>query len=170
MRDILILIGLSLVSLIVGTMIYFLSDGKNIVSRQTATSNQAASIVAFAPIVSGLDSSVTKRKNYLVTSSAQLTELWKMFSSNGTPPAVDFVASNIIAVFAGEKPTAGYTISVSKIKDSDTRMVTVLLSRPDKNCVLTQALTAPYQIIKIPKSTLPLNHTDISTTTPCLNK
>lgn len=170
MRDILILISLALASLIVGTMIYFLSDGKNTASRQIANSAQAASIVAFAPIVSGFNSSVTERKNYLITSSTQLSELWKMFATNSKPPVVDFVSSNVIAVFAGQKPTGGYSISVSKIKDSDTRTVTVLLSRPDKNCVLTQALTAPYQIIKIPKSTLPLDHTDISTTTPCLNK
>ncbi len=170
MRDILILIGLALASLVVGTAVYLFSDGKNTLSRQNANTSQASSIVAFVPIVSGLNSSVTKRKNYLVTSPTQFKELWKMFSTNSKPPVVDFVSSNIIAVFAGQKPTTGYSISVSKIKDSDTRTVTVLLTHPDKNCVLTQALTAPYQIIKIPKSTLPLDHTDISTTTPCLNK
>ncbi len=54
-----------------------------------------------------------------------------------------------IAVFMGEKPTGGYSIEVTDIGDSEGRTgVTVKEVVPQKDALVTQALTQPYTIIR----------------------
>jgi len=65
-----------------------------------------------------------------------------------------------VAVFAGEVPTAGYDIAVAEVEDADKRMVKIELTRPDEGCVLAQSMTAPYQVIELPKTSLLFTHAD----------
>ena len=112
---------------------------------------------------------MTTRANYLITTQAGLSQLWRMLGT-GAPalPAVDFTQDDVIAVFAGSEPTAGYAISVAKVADAANRLVTVTLSSPDSTCVLAESLTAPYQVVELAKTALPLAHEDTTATTNCL--
>ncbi len=134
-----------------------------------ADSQQSAVIVPFTKIVSGSQSQVSRRVNYVITSSAELNELWKMVDTTATPPNIDFEKDAVIAVFAGERPTTGYAIEVSNVVDSNTRLVSITLTKPDGNCMTGQSLTTPYEIVAVPTTSLPLSHEDISTTVSCQN-
>ena len=123
----------------------------------------------FAEIAIGAQSTVAERVNYLITTSGQLEELWKMIDASGAPPAIDFEKDAVIAVFAGQKPTAGYAIAVSRIEDDSLRTVVVALTEPGEGCMSAQVLTAPYQIAVVPAALLPLAHKDISVTAACAN-
>lgn len=171
MRDTLIVIGLALVAILIGVFMFLYGQG-NLSGPSSAavsyTPTPAAVDVPFTPLAQGEQSTVSTRANYLITSKSELADLWKMVDARGQIPVVDFTTNNVIAVFAGKEPTAGYTIAVSKIQDTSTREVTVTLSAPGGSCVLAQKVTAPYQIVELPKTSLNFTHQDILTTTSCL--
>lgn len=127
----------------------------------------AAVAVPFAELARGTNAPIDRRVNYLITSPEQFRDLWAMIGAAEMMPDIDFSAYVVAAVFAGEKPTGGYDITVSGVKDADVRTVTVTLAEPGGDCVLTQMITAPYQIIKLPRTTLNIIHEDVSTTVGC---
>lgn len=172
MKDTLILVGLAVGAVVVGAGIYFMY-GAALVSR---TPNAAASAgtsatagVAFSPLAAGTHSGVTSRVNYSITSPSELALLWKMTDAQGPVPSVDFATHSVIAVFAGTAPTGGYSVAISKIMDSEqSRTVVVTFVKPGGSCILPQVETAPYEIIAVPRTALPLTHTDTEQVTSCL--
>ncbi len=172
MKDTLIIIGLALVAVIAGSFIFLYGRGSlsNASSSAVTYGAQTASAatVPFTELAQGARSTVSVRANYLITSEAQLVKLWKMIDARGQAPVVDFTKNDVIAVFAGKKPTAGYAVAVSKVEDTNTREVTVALTSPGGNCVLAQSITEPYQVIELQKTTLALTHVDQEITASCL--
>ena len=172
MKDTAIIVGMAAVAVVIGVVIFLNGGGSNSANTQQsagANNNQVAIAVPFTELTHGTQSTVKKRTNYLITSSVELNQLWKMTDASGEVPTVDFTQNDVIAVFAGTEPTAGYTVAVAKVEDSATaRAVTVTLAKPGGSCILAQSLTAPYQIVVFTKSTLPLTHEDQTTTLSCL--
>lgn len=170
MRNHIIVGGAIVVAIIVGVLA-FLYSNKNVsnASPSAATENtQAAVAVPFTEIAEGTRSTVSTRANYLITSADQLTKLWAMIDATGTPPTIDFKNNSIIAVFAGNESVAGSAIAVTKIEDTNARTVSVTITEPSGACALKQKTAAPYEIISLPATTLPLTHQDtIATTTEC---
>ncbi len=71
-------------------------------------------------------------------------------------------------MFAGQQPTGGYTIEVQEVADfGDTRTFSVALTAPGAGCVVTDALTSPYQIIRVPVGTHYLRAVDTSVASDC---
>lgn len=167
-KDAIILIAIAVAALIACAIVFWYGglwkDTSKAVSGASAT---AAVAVPFSEIAQGDHSSVTQRVDYLITSSSELDELWSMTNASGTPPVINFATSSVIAVFAGDKPTDGYSIDVSNVADAAERTVSVMIRVPNPACAGAQAATAPYQIISLPKTTLPLTHTDTIATTTC---
>lgn len=143
--------------------------GAQIASPTMNTGEAPAATVPFTAIASGSRSLVTTRVNYLITNEEELGRLWKLLDATNTPPTVDFKESAVIAVFAGEQPTAGYAIDISKVEDSGRRMVSVTLNQPGSGCVAAQVLSTPYKVVTLPVTSLPLDHEDTSTTVACSN-
>ena len=164
MKDELILLGVALLAIIIGASIFLFGS---INPNQNGTStNLSAVTVPFTQLAQGEHSTVAARVNYAITSADQLAVLWKMINATGTPPAIDFNTNTVIAVFGGEEKTATYTISVSKVEDASARVVTVMLTKPDGTCK-KQTLLAPYELVIVPKTSLPLSHEDEIATTSC---
>ncbi|MCR4333928.1 MAG: hypothetical protein NUV60_02885 [Patescibacteria group bacterium] len=166
-RDTHIIIGLALVALAIG--VFFLARFRTASDTPSAVANiqPSAVIVPFTKIVSGEKSTVTERVNYLITSSDELTKLWKMVDATGTPPTVDFNTQNVIAVFAGKESTS--SIAVAKIEDTNARVVSVTLTKPDGACATELTAPAPYEIVVVAVTTLPLAHEDLAATAGCPN-
>jgi len=127
----------------------------------------AAVTVPFTALAEGARSEVSSRVNYLVTTQEELSALWELLKEPPPPPTVDFNAKVVAAVFAGKAPTTGYSITVAEVQDVDKRVVKIELTKPDESCVLAQSVTAPYQIIELPKTSLPFTHADTWVTKPC---
>ncbi|MBU6388646.1 protease complex subunit PrcB family protein [Patescibacteria group bacterium] len=166
-KDTLILIGVVLVALVAGSAFFFLGRGNSTTSSAVADTQPLPAAVPFTEVAQGSKSTVTTRVNYAITSADQLNKLWKMVDATGTPPKVDFKTQAVIAVFMGEKPTTGYAIKISKVEDSSARKVSVTLVAPSGSCATGQSLTAPYEIVVVPATSLPLEHEDIPTTKGC---
>ncbi|MBU6491016.1 protease complex subunit PrcB family protein [Patescibacteria group bacterium] len=171
MRNILAIVGLVVAATIIGAFV-FLYGGNTFPSRSSlapAYNNPPdKTTIPFTELAHGAHSSIPVRANYLITSEDQLSELWKMIDAGGQTPKVDFATQSVIAIFAGQKPTAGYTIAVSNVEDAATRDVTITLTSPGGSCLLAQSLTAPYQVVELPKTSLAFTHKDLATTLSCL--
>ena len=133
----------------------------------TTVSNGPGTPVAFTEIAKGDQSKVMTRDNYLVTTPEQMAKLWSLVAVEGPAPTVDFSKNDVIAVFAGKEPSAGYTIHVTRVTDGAERMVTVELATPGPSCSAARTVTTPFQILLLPKTARTLTHTDIATTTSC---
>lgn len=118
-------------------------------------------------IAHGSQSQVKNRVNYLIQSEKELGDLWKLLNTDKKVPEVDFASKSVIAVFAGEKQTAGYDIIVQSVVDTQVREVTISLIKPGPGCVTGQVITAPYQLVEVPKTSLSLTHKDVDVIARC---
>lgn len=167
-RDTLILIGAAVVVVAIG-VIALASRGGSLassVSPSVADDQSAGSGISFTKLVQGTQSAIDTRVNYVITSPAQMSELWDMIVATGTPPAVDFKTHSVIAVFAGKE--ASTAISVAKIEDTSVeRMVSIVLANPDTSCSQKLPAVSPYEIITVLATQLPLAHTDVLMKADC---
>ncbi|MEJ0053573.1 MAG: protease complex subunit PrcB family protein [bacterium] len=181
MKDLLIIVGMIIASGIIGAYLYFYTPDELMmgvpaveqVATTTPNSTEAMEIggpVDFTTLTTGTHAGgVTTRKNYLATDAEGIAKLWKLaFGTSSTTPAVDLSSQEVVGVFAGQKPTGGYAIAVTKVEDSATeRTVYVTLTVPGKGCMVTQSLSTPYSIIVMPRSPLPVTHQDATSTREC---
>ena len=159
-RNAFILFGVALVAIAVGVAVFISGGSDSFSSTSLADSQQSAVIVPFITLAEGPQSKIVSRGSYLIDTQEELAELWKLIEEPPPVPTVDFSTKVVVAVFAGEVPTAGYDIAVAEVEDADKRMVKIELTRPDEGCVLAQSMTAPYQVIELPKTSLLFTHAD----------
>lgn len=139
--------------------------GRGDLQSDIAMRSIAATEVPFEKLVEGTHSAVSTRKNYLITSESQLKELWTLLDATTTPPTIDFSTHSVIAIFAGHDSCLD--ISVTRIEDTEDRMVSVEIAKTDDRCAGDMFPTSPYEIVVIPATTLPFTHEDSSTTVSC---
>lgn len=75
------------------------------------------------------------------------------------PPAasIDFDREMFIVAAMGQRRTGGYAIEITQVVENDDALtVYYQLRTPASGSFVTQALTSPYHIIRLPKSDLPL--------------
>lgn len=155
---------IALLVVIIGVFVYGIPVG---ILKGGKDNRLAAAAVPFSELARGADAPIDRRVNYLITSAEQFRDLWEMVGGTKPMPDVDFSKDVVMAVFAGAQSTGGYDIVVSNITDADVRTVTVTLKEPGGNCARARTLTAPYQIIKLPATTLKLVHKDVSAVVGC---
>jgi hypothetical protein len=161
------IVGVALLAIAIGVGMFFFSRDAAPTSAPLAQTQQVAVEVPFTELARGAQSTIGRRVNYVITSPEQFRDLWGLVGAKGRMPDVDFSRSAVAAVFAGERPTGGYGIAVSKVEDASARKIVITLTQPDGDCVLKKAVTTPYQIVELPNTTLQFTHEDISTTTGC---
>jgi hypothetical protein len=164
MRDKIVIIGLAAFALVIAALILMFAFGSKTASQAPAIS-PAAVAVPFAEIRRGAHPMTMGRVNYLITSPSELTALWKMIGATTTPPEVDFANRVVLAVFAENAP--GETISISRIEDTDTRRVSIIVGKAVGVCMKKLPATSAYEIVSAPSTTLPLTHVDTLATTSC---
>ena len=168
------IIGVAVIAILIGSGLYYLED------KQSASVTASPSPVIPAPQkhtvsfriieTGGNAAKVTSAKNYAAYTQAGLIRLWGLAhdTDGTTPPAVDFAKEYVVGVFAGQKPTGGYSVAVTGITDDGaTRTIAVTFTKPGQGCITNQMVTSPYQIIAIPVSDAALAHADTENSVPC---
>jgi len=179
MRDTLIILGICIAAFVVGGYLYI----NNVGPTATAIPELGATAETPEPVIESVGpvtfsvlsqgtraSGISDRKNFAVRSELAFEDLWqKVHGEDGEAlPKVAFDQYQVIGVFAGIKSSGGYAISVISVQDSATeRMVTIAITSPGEGCSVTQALTNPYQLIKLPASNLPLTREYVEEIRPC---
>ena len=177
MRHMLIVLGISLAAIVVGAGLYFYGPSElretpvlNGTEASVLSADQAVA-VSFAVLAEGTNaSSVSERKNFAAYTEEDFARLWAMAYGTGgeTMPSIDFDTQYVIGVFAGEKSSGGHSIKVASVTDaSSIRTVSMALMRPGEGCVVSQALTNPFQLIAVPVSDRELARTETEFTVAC---
>jgi hypothetical protein len=67
-------------------------------------------------------------------------------------PSIDFARHMLVAVAAGTRPTGGFSIEVRRVATrADTLEVTVLETCPAPGAVVTQGLSQPVEVVRVPR-------------------
>ncbi|MBU3979022.1 protease inhibitor I42 family protein [Patescibacteria group bacterium] len=106
----------------------------------------------FETIIRDYNSNQTAQNNYVIKSEAEWIPVLQKTNA-GLPAPIDFNKEIVIAVFQGEKSTGGYSIEIQKIIENENNIeVFVNETSPGKNCMVTQAFTSPFQVVKVQRS------------------
>ena len=93
----------------------------------------------------------------VIEDSNSLEEVYALLSKSISPslevPKINFDRQIVIALFLGEKTSGGHSIIVEYVANSkDSISVNYKIKTPNKGEAVTFAMTQPYCIIKIPKT------------------
>ncbi len=116
----------------------------------------ADAAVPFATVARGAQSGIREPLHAVVRTLDDWTTLWRRHLG-GAPPPIDFAAEMVVAVFAGTRPTGGYTVEIIDVVLAERALRVGYRERtPPPGALVTQALTAPFHIIRLPRSDLPV--------------
>lgn len=107
----------------------------------------------------GVMSAVQKPDQVVIHNNREWKALWarhRRFEKAGAP-RIDFTKQQVLGVFLGSRPTGGYAVRiVSARADGGKLVVTAEEQKPKPGMLTTEALTAPFCLVAVPKSTLPV--------------
>jgi hypothetical protein len=103
----------------------------------------------------------TEPERLVVKTKNQWGEVWgkmhRLRLSTPELPVIDFKKEMVIAVFMGERKTGGYEIEITRVTQRENKIfVEVEEKEPPSESLQTMALTQPYHIILIKRSSLPV--------------
>jgi hypothetical protein len=118
--------------------------------------------IDFTTISRGADSGYQSASQTVIDNQEGWINLWQQHTSDTEPPPpvpqVDFTSYNVVAVFAGEKSTGGYSVEIVTVetrnfqtKDLPSLVIVVEYRQPQPEDFVTEAMTYPYHMIKIPQ-------------------
>ena len=112
---------------------------------------------------------IEEKKGVVVRSSEEWADLWAdLFPTQQIASAINFDENMLIAVFSGEKSTGGYSVEIKRVDEfADKIQVSVIENMPGEGCIVTQALTSPYHIVEIDKSSKPVEFSFSNNTINC---
>lgn len=102
------------------------------------------------------------RQGMSIDSLSEWRSLWEQLHRytipKPPPPEIDFTRYMLVAVFAGEKRSGGYSVQVQQVRETKQGLtVSAVVESPDPDQVTTAQIVYPYQIVKVPRSDLPVN-------------
>lgn len=88
-------------------------------------------------------------------SRAEWDAAWRDHEGPGDPPAVDgvdFADSMVVGLFAGQRPTGGIRVLPATVKREGSHLYAVAYEvvSPGKGCMVSQALTSPFLVMRVP--------------------
>jgi hypothetical protein len=108
----------------------------------------------------------------VVESPVEWEIVWRRIWRNHDPvpatPSIDFDREQVLFVAMGGRPTGGYSVRVTAAAAQGDRVaVRVVETSPGSGCVLTQATTAPIDIVKLPRTSKPIDFQTVKTVREC---
>ena len=115
-------------------------------------------------VAKGERSRITQPRQAIVRTGDDWHALWMAHLGSDVPePAVDFQSHMIAAVFAGERPTPGFEISITGARRDGAGYVLLVEERqPIEGTLSAQVTTAPFHIVSMPRLEGQLEFGDVS--------
>ena len=112
--------------------------------------------IPFEVIHEGSYSAISDKRELIIYNEkeyqALMNDVYKNLDQMPKIPVVDFKKNSLVAVFIGSRSSGGYLVKIDSIIEASIYLVvSITETTPGKNCIVTDALTAPYVIVKIPK-------------------
>ncbi len=108
----------------------------------------------FDILASGGNALVSEQSHALIGSDAELLQAWNAAHATllTPPPApeVNWERETVLALFLGSRPTGGYGISLERLSQQGAEIYAdIRVSEPAPGAISTQALTSPWQMVRI---------------------
>ena len=126
----------------------------------------AVSLLEYGPKRSGrrmpfLSGGISRRDRLVIRDGQQFNQLWKEIAGPGPdkppPPQVDFSREMLIVAAMGQQPSSGYEIIIESACEVDNQLEVVVRSANYAKCGLQLGVvTAPVDIVRVPKTNLPV--------------
>lgn len=119
----------------------------------------------------GSQSGVVELRQAVIKDKASWERLWREHQSGNQPqrpaPEIDFAREIVIFVAMGQQSSGGFAIEIVKVA-ANPRQLRILFQRqgPPPDAMTIQALTAPFEIVAIPKSDLRPEFVEIKAARP----
>ncbi len=123
-----------------------------------------AEIAAAAPApispMEGSRSSISRPQEFVISDQAAWEALWKRHNSNIQPlpvlPQIDFATHQVLAIFAGERPSGGFRIQLLEVSKTPWNGNTVRVVRfrvvgPAAGTMAAQVISYPYLLTVQPR-------------------
>lgn len=120
-----------------------------------------ATSVGFVTIARGTQSGIVRPSRSVITTPDEWAALWAQHTAHAEPPPprppVDFVCEMVVAVFAGERPTGGHAVEITRIvPEGSAATVYYRETTPPPGSFVTEALTHPFHIVRLRRLDLPI--------------
>ncbi|HEX3703665.1 MAG TPA: protease complex subunit PrcB family protein [Vicinamibacterales bacterium] len=114
---------------------------------------QASSMPAHPTTIDkGAESAVDAPRQVTVRTLAEWQTLWRLHAPGRPVPDVDFERNMVVGVFLGTRPTAGFAVEiVGTRQDHGSLVVQYRETRPGRDMMTAQIVTAPYHLATIPR-------------------
>jgi hypothetical protein len=100
----------------------------------------------------GAESAVDAPRQVTVRTLAEWQTLWRRHAPGRPVPEVDFARSMVVGVFLGTRPTAGFAVDiVGTRQDHGSLIVQYRETRPGRDTISAQIITAPFHLATIPR-------------------
>ncbi|MEO8513309.1 MAG: protease complex subunit PrcB family protein [Ignavibacteria bacterium] len=107
-------------------------------------------------VMDGTFSAIDDKRELLINDNEKyqslMGEVYKNLDQMPRIPVIDFTKYSIIAVFTGPKNSGGYLVSIDSVSEGFDISVNVTDTAPGKDCIITQGITKPFSIVKIPRT------------------
>jgi hypothetical protein len=108
--------------------------------------------IAFSSVHHGSQSLIEDSREVTVRTASEWQALWKDHAPSARLPRVDFAKNMVVGIFLGTRPTGGYSVEIVSVEATGGEtVVTFRETRPGRDAMLTQALTSPVHLVRIPQ-------------------
>ena len=97
------------------------------------------------------NSQIQEARTTTVTTPEAWETLWsEHMGADSERPEVDFAKEAVVAVFLGQKPTGGYSVTIQSVRLIEkTLQVTYAEKSPSPDSITTQVISYPSHIVKV---------------------
>ncbi|HAW85563.1 MAG TPA: hypothetical protein DCX65_04640 [Spirochaetaceae bacterium] len=125
---------------------------------RTTTQNVSPAVGTRASVevlLSGANGNRVEGSTEFIADQSGLVRLWRQLTGNASAPRVDFDTERVVAIFMGQRNTGGfgYRPGEASYTANGAIQVQILEIRPKPTDRVTQALTSPFIVLKLPKGT-----------------
>lgn len=101
----------------------------------------------------GDDSRLVEPRRFVIRDRQSFNAVYAAHAGqDAAVPAVDFETRMVAAVFAGERPTPGFSVEVTGTRREGEELVVLVAERSsDPNRVVAQVVVSPYHIVTLPR-------------------
>jgi hypothetical protein len=113
--------------------------------------------VPFTTVDEGQQSAIEDGREVVIRTAAEWKTFWKQHSPGRPMPAVDFTKATVVGILLGQRNTGGYRVTITAIdREGADLLVTWREQKPAPDLMVTQALTYPYHLVRIARSSEPV--------------
>lgn len=119
--------------------------------------------IAHTRIIEGgvVNSGFETATNLVITDAGHWQSVWQVLHPGGMAPAIptiDFTEEAVVLVAIGQQPNGGHSVRIDSVYRGgrDSVVVRAIHLMPGPDCVTTQALVEPVDLVRIPRPSLPV--------------